>query len=231
MGVLFAPLSLAEHATGPCRYDPTVPGGIFCIENWSPDVRSASSIRPLLELLRDGPGGDTRFIHQRVSTPQELRFYLGRFTHLGGYNVGFLALHGAPNRVFVGAEELALEDLLRWTRDFEHPSSLRDDDSDWRLDLSGKVLYLGSCASLRVSTDRLEALRKASNAIAICGYTKPVDWHPAAAFEVLLLSELAHATSGKRQSVRAAFNRVARTGGDLIENLQFVSAPPLRTPG
>src|SRR3954469_25402077 len=132
--------------------------GIFCIENWTGDLRSRATVLPLLQFLAASDG--TRFIHQRVSTPRELRHYLGRFAALGEYRVGYLALHGDRGVVRVGRHDLTLEHLAAWSS-LDMASATRDedlDDPEWTVDLTGKVLYLGSCSSLRVSRERLARL-------------------------------------------------------------------------
>ena len=70
---------------------------------------------------------------------------------------------------------------------------------DWVLDLTGKVLYLDSCAALRVTPQRLHNLREATGLRMICGYAKSIDWFDSAGFDVILLSALAQAMDGKDQ--------------------------------
>ena len=44
-----------------------------------------------------------------------------------------------------------------------------------RLDLTGKVLYLGSCSTLNVNPERLERFRRDTGLRMVCGYKRPVD--------------------------------------------------------
>lgn len=96
------------------------------------------------------------------------------------------------------------------------------------VDLRGKVLYLGSCASLRVSERRIDDLLQQTGAIAVCGYTKYVDWFESGAMDVMLLSALATATSGPRQTVRQALDRLHGRASDLLKTVGFVSRVPGR---
>ena len=201
-------------------------GGILCIENWSGHIASQDSVLPLLEFIRRSDGA--RFIHQRIQTRQELAHYLARFTGMASYQVGYLALHGSQGGVWVGAQRVSLEELSEWAELGNAPAveTASGEEVQWVLDFSGKILYLGSCASLNVPQKRFEGLRKETGAIAVCGYTRSVDWFESAAFELMLLSELANAMDKKRHTARASIKRLRRRAGDLMDNLGFVSAPP-----
>jgi len=203
-----------------------VTGGIFCIENWSGDLRSKDSSTDLLEFLERH--GAARTVHQRVSTARELGHYLSRFASQTTYRVGYLAMHGSRGQVFVGSTPVSLETLISWsTLEGEAAPRLTagGDPEEYVVDLAGKVLYLGSCASLNVSRDQLAKLRAETGAIAVCGYQRSVDWFEAAGFELLLLPALAAATSGERQSVGAALKRLWKRSGTLMDTLGFISEP------
>lgn len=190
-------------------------GGIFCIENWSADLRSQDTVGPLLDFLASH--GDARVIRQRVSTTGELRLYMRRFSDLKSYQIAYLALHGARGKVCVGNMSLEIEHLV---------SASGGDDAV--IDLTGKILYLGSCASLSVSRERLQRLRERTGAAAICGYTKYAEWHEAAAVEVMLLAALADAVNGSRATVPATIKRLRRRGGTLMDCVGFVCEPDWR---
>src|SRR4051794_37626108 len=89
-------------------------GGIFCIENWSSDLRAAGSVRPLLEFLEGSRSA--RVFHQRVETAEELTHYLSRFAGLTSFHVGYLAMHGRRGRVIVGRHPIDLDTLSDWAR-------------------------------------------------------------------------------------------------------------------
>jgi len=199
-----------------------MPGGVFCIESWSPQITSRSTVRPLLEFI--GQDSGLRFVHQRIETAPELHHYLSRFASLSSYGVGYLAMHGQTGGVWAGGSHVALDRLGDWSR-LDGRSALIDTDDT--ADLTGKVLYLGSCATLNRQKRRMAELRKRTGAAAICGYTKSVDWHESAALEVMLLPALAAATDGPRNSVISSLRRLARRSGDLMASLGFVSDPPL----
>src|SRR4051794_41008229 len=148
-------------------------GGIFCIENWSSDLRIAGSVRPLLEFLE--ATRSARVFHQRVETAEELTHYLSRFAGLSSYRVGYLAMHGSRGRVAVGRHRIDLDTLSEWARLDEAPRVEQDDG--WSLDLRGKVLHLGGCGTLHTSPAQLKRFRKQTGALAVTGYTRNVGWH------------------------------------------------------
>jgi hypothetical protein len=201
-------------------------GGIFCIENWSGDLRSKYSSNDLLEFLERH--GAARTVHQRVSTTRELGHYLSRFADQTTHRVGYLAMHGSRGQVYVGSTPVSLETLISWSTlegDDAPRLSAAGEPEEYVVDLAGKVLYLGSCASLNVSPDRLAELRKHTGAIAVCGYRRSVDWFESAGFEILLLAALAAATTGERNSVGAALKRLWKRSGTLMTTLGFISEP------
>jgi hypothetical protein len=189
-----------------------VPIGVFCIESWSSDLRSKSTVRPILEFL--AAGGHIRFIHQRVVTGEELRNYLDDWaSRYDTYPVGFLAMHGSPGEVVAGSEAVTLEELIDATEE--------DDDDEWSVDLSGKVLYLGSCSTLRARAQRIDDLRRRTRARLVCGYERKVYWAEAAAFEVLLFSALGRG----RDRVPDAIRWLHKHHGEYVDRLKFRTFP------
>lgn len=206
-----------------------MPGGIFCIENWSGNLTSRDTVEPLLRFLVESQAA--RVIHRQVDTRLELGHYLSRFAALPSYSVGYIAMHGTRGQVQVGAKSIDLETLIEWSSLNDGAPALdleTEQEIEWTLDLTGKVLYLGSCASLRVSPARLAALKEQSGAVAICGYTRNVKWVEAGAVDVMLLSSLADATKESPNTVHAAVKRLRKRAGDLLDNLGFVCEPDWR---
>jgi hypothetical protein len=202
-----------------------VAGGVFCIENWSERMDSRDTVLPLLEFLERS--GGPRVIHQRVQTKRELGHYLSKFAELKRYPVGYLAVHGKPGGLWVGSEPVKLETLTAWSEMEEAPAlDGRGEPTEWVLDLRGKVLYLGSCATLEVSPDRLKRFRTTTGAIAVCGYTKSIDWFESGGFDVTLLSALADALDKRKHTARPAIERLRRDAGNLLDRLGFVCDPP-----
>lgn len=178
--------------------------GIFCIENWAGDLRSRSSVKPLLDFVATEFG--VRYIHQRISSLEELDLYMDRWTNLDTYEVGYLALHGTPGKVCVGNESMTVRELLDRTWDAPEP---------WTIDLTGKTLYFGSCSTFARSEAFADAC-KVTGARLTCGYRRSVPWDDGAAFEILLFSALAH-----YDSPFDALRSLQRRHGSFIERLGF----------
>jgi hypothetical protein len=143
--------------------------GVFCLETpWSDSLTDRSSVRPLLEVLERS--GVVTYAHRDAVTSDEFETYLRQWAQKRYARLGFayLACHGDPGCVRVGGETYELErlaDLLAGR-------------------LTGRVLYFSSCSTLDIELDRIEAFRAATDARAICGFTREVDWIEAAAFDL-----------------------------------------------
>jgi len=158
-------------------------GGIFCVEGqWHRDLRDRSSVRSTLELLERHRA--IRFIHKDVAAPDELTYFLDRWTlrQYSDYNVGFFAMHGEPSRLC----------LTDW-----HSVELDEVADQLAGKCEGKRLYFGSCSVLQASESKLHAFLKATGAALMCGYSRQVGWVESAAFETVLLDVLA---TGQRQN-------------------------------
>ena len=151
-------------------------GGIFCVEGqWHRDLRERGSVLPTLELLERC--GTIRFIHRNVATPDELSFFLNRWTlrQYADYNVGFFAMHGEPTKLC----------LTDW-----HTVELATVAGELEGQCTGKRLYFGSCSVLRASDRVLTDFLHETKAAMLCGFTKVIDWVESAAFETVVLNAL-----------------------------------------
>ena len=175
--------------------------GIFCLEGqWSPSLKDGSTVRPLLEFLANTDR--INFIYRDVGTPTELRHYVEQWTRraYGAYPIGYFAFHGDPGCLYIGGTALDLEDvgdLLAGT-------------------CEGKILYFGSCSTLQVGRGRIDAFRHRTRARSVCGYVKPIDWFPSAAFELMLFDAL---TCYKRLDAAERWLRTSYPG--LVRQLGF----------
>ena len=153
--------------------------GIYCIENWSGRRANRNSVEPVLKFLETS--GVARSIHERVSTVDELQHRLDDWAPRTQHPLCYLALHGSPESVYVGRQELGVEDLL-----------LIDRGDDQRpVDLTGKTLFLASCSTLASDRSWLRKVRRDTGLNTLCGYGSDVEWFEAAAFDLLLLSAMA----------------------------------------
>lgn len=152
--------------------------GIYCIENWSGRRANKNSVKPVLDFLE--ASGVARSIHAPVSTLDELQHRIDDWAPRKQYPVGYLALHGSEENVWVGSEQLHLEDLM-----------LLESATGSTVNLTGKTLFLASCSTLATNRRWLGNLRDQTKAGTVCGYGLDVEWFSAAAFDLLLLAALA----------------------------------------
>lgn len=153
--------------------------GIFCLEGeWHSDLTRRLSVRPVLELLEQL--GVAQWIHRDVATRAEFEYYLDKWTSddYTDFPVLWLAMHGDAAAISLSGGD---------------QGSLTMDELEEVLvgACAGKVVYFASCSTLKEDPKRLQQFAKKTGARAVIGYRKNVDWSDAAAFEVLLLQELA----------------------------------------
>lgn len=175
--------------------------GIFCLEGeWGRSMRDELSVEPVLRLL--GSTGHSRVIHRDVGTRDELKYYAQRWAQkqYADFRVGYLAFHGEPGRLWIGRHAVTLRELA--------------ETLDGRC--RGRVIYMGSCSTLAAKDDELQEFCKTTGAKALVGYTRNVDWLEGAAFDVLLLWELAQSSS-----MKPVFTRLSKRYPDLTGRLGF----------
>lgn len=182
--------------------------GIYCIENWSGRRANRDSVLPVLEFL--ATSGAARFIHERVSTLSELEHRLDDWAPRKQHAICYLALHGAPESVYVGRHELSLEDLLL----------VDQGDDQLPVDLQGKTLFLASCSTLAGDRRWLKKVKKATKLNTLCGYGRDVEWFEAAAFDLLVLSALC-----KYGRPADAIKYLRREHGGFVSWMRFTSEP------
>ena len=173
--------------------------GVFCLEGpWSSVLTDDSSVRPLLEVLERR--GLIRFAHRDAITIGEFERYLLQWTQSQYRNlkVGYLAFHGEPGAVLVGRKQYSLDDLQDLLKGR----------------LSGRVLYFGSCATMRISRSRAQEFRRVTKARAIVGYTQDIDWIESAAFDLNLLDAI-----GRFQRIDASFKNLERNHAGMVRHL------------
>lgn len=181
--------------------------GIFCLEGeWDSDLTSRLSVRPVLELLEQLQVA--QWIHRDVATRSEFEYYLEKWTseEYSHFPVLWLAMHGDAATISLsGGEEgsLSMDELEKILADA----------------CAGKVVYFASCSTLKEDPKRLQQFAKRTGARAVIGYRKNVGWSEAAAFEVLLLQELA-----TRVKSNGIFKRLQEDHPVLAKRLGLVVA-------
>mgnify|MGYP001822190491 FL=1 len=184
--------------------------GVFCLEgNWEKDLKSRTSMGPVLELLEKSGYPSVPYIYRDVGTLTEFDYYIGRWTlkKYDRYPILYLGFHGTPGalRVGYGKEKgitlAELQDLLEGK-------------------CSRRIIHFGSCGTLNIHGTRIRNFLKRTGALAVFGYRSEVDWMISAAFEIILFYELQYNTL-TRQGMEAVRRRVHSQAADLARKLEF----------
>jgi hypothetical protein len=144
---------------------------ILCLEGeWSADIRSEESVKPLLEILQRR--GEIKYIYRRCGTKGEFAYYLLQKKYYRDCQIVFLSFHGARGKLKISPHEVI---TLPEIADLAHGS------------FKNKLVYFGSCKTLRAVDEQLKDFLKKTGAAAVAGYTKDVGWVESSAFELLFL--------------------------------------------
>jgi len=176
--------------------------GIFCIEGmWDPDLRTPSSVEPLLDLLNLNALID--YIHVDCATIVEFEFYISKWMQkrYERFPILYLATHGSASELQIGRESYSVEKL----------GELMEGKCENRL------IMFSSCSTMRIDKRVLKRFLDRTRALAVCGYRVDVNWLWSTAFELLLLSEIQkNEFSGRgANAIDDAATKIARSFKDL----------------
>jgi hypothetical protein len=176
--------------------------GIFCIEGiWDPDLRTPSSVEPLLDLLNLNALID--YIHVDCATVEEFELYIKKWMQkrYDRYPILYLATHGSASELKIG----------------RHPYSIDDLGTLMEGKCANRFIMFSSCSTMRIDKRVLKSFLDRTEALAVCGYRVDVNWLWSTAFELLLLSEIQkNEFSGRgAEAIDRAATRISRSFKDL----------------
>jgi hypothetical protein len=182
---------------------------VFCLEgNW--DYRhldSPETVRYLLELVQSCE--DIEYVHRDVATKPELEYYIQRWGDRAhrDFEFGYFAFHGDEGKaILLDEDALTLGGLA--TMLAKHAAG------------RGCIVHIASCHGLATTETQLERFLRKTDALVVCGYEQRVDTLRAAAFELLMLRELAGDWSLADRKFKNIVDRYDR----LADELGFVYA-------
>ena len=152
--------------------------GIYCIEGlWEPNnVSNKSTVLPILELLEKR--GICNYIYHNCATEQELEFYLKKWKTkriADKFPILYLAFHGKRECIYLNSKD---------TYSLEQLSDFLEDKC------YGKIIYFGSCSTLKTDKRKLLNFLEKTNAIATIGYKSDVDWLKSTACDLCVFDAL-----------------------------------------
>jgi hypothetical protein len=186
--------------------------GVFCLEgDWERDLKSRTSVGPVLELLERASSTKVPYIRRDVGTLTEFDYYLGKWTQkkYDRYPILYLGFHGSAGKLHVGygPQETGHVDLARL-------------ESVLRGRCKRRIIHFGSCGTLDIHGNRVRSFLDRTGALAVCGYKSQVDWMLSAAFEIILFYELQY-NALTRQGMEAVKRRVQAQVPRLRKQLRF----------
>jgi len=148
---------------------------IFCIEgDWENDLRKKSSIVGILDLLHKV--NNVEYIQDRnCSTKQEFISRLNQFkeSKYKTYNILYLAFHGSSSTIHLGSETIDLDEIQEILQD----------------SLQGKIIYFGSCKTLKIKKEKINEFVDITKANCLVGYTKDIDFIEGTALDLLFFAK------------------------------------------
>jgi len=186
--------------------------GIFCLEgDWWGRLARLSTVEPILKLLRRWNPYYVPYVHRDVATRAEFEHYIRKWTQRAAakFPILYLAFHGDRSTLYLGDRRIrrnhvALGELAEMLEG----------------KCSKKVIFFGSCETLDLHGQSINAFIRKTGALAVMGYREKVDWLDSTAFEFVALGALQlHAMN--RQGIRATERRIFRSAPTLAKRLKF----------
>lgn len=152
--------------------------GIYCIEGlWDHgNIQDQSTVLPILDLLEKR--GYCNYIYHDCATKSELEYFLEKWKHKTvnkKYPILYLAFHGDPGYIFLTHEDkYSLAELANYLGD----------------KCTGKIVYFGSCSTLKIDKRRINSFLEKTGAIAAIGYKTDIDWIQSTACDLFVLEAL-----------------------------------------
>ena len=152
--------------------------GIYCIEGlWDHgNIQDQSTVLPILDLLEKR--GYCNYIYHDCATKSELEYFLEKWKHKTvnkKYPILYLAFHGDPGYIFLTHEDkYSLTELANYLGD----------------KCTGKIVYFGSCSTLKIDKRRINSFLEKTGAIAAIGYKTDIDWIQSTACDLFVLEAL-----------------------------------------
>ncbi len=186
--------------------------GIFCLEgDWWGKIHKSSTVEPILELLKEWDPYFVNYVRRDVATRSEFEYYVGKWSQkqFASYPILYLAFHGSQSEVSIGDKRVA-----------ENRVSIAELSELLEGKCHGRMIYFGSCNTLDLHGHSINAFLRRTDAIAVCGYRRDVEWLEATAFELIVFSAMQiHAMT--RQGAAAMERRIYRHAPELARKLRF----------
>ena len=175
---------------------------IFCLEgDWENDLRKKSSIKGVLDFLENVK--KVEYIHRNCSTKEEFISRLNQFKKYKTYNILYLAFHGSSNELYLNEKE-----------------SISIDEIEEQLEgkLLDKIIYFGSCETLKINEERLARFVKITKANCLVGFTKKVDFIEGTALDLMFFDKAQYYLKSKylKNNYQKNLSDLIKKNGQII---------------
>lgn len=153
---------------------------IFCLEGeWhANDLRDQSTVETYLRFLKETFGID--YLYRKVNTREAFFKYLeqlGKYSksRYKDYSIIYLAFHGDKKKLWL--DEIDAVEIDELSEINSHP-------------LTDRIVHFGSCRTLKMSFEDLKEFWNCSQAKAVSGFSKNIDFMEASLFDIAYLHKL-----------------------------------------
>jgi hypothetical protein len=174
---------------------------IFCLEgDWDSDLTQKCGIKPILDFVSANLSIDV--IHRSCATHDNLNYYLTEFMEpkYKEYEIIYFAFHGQPGQLQVGDTLISIEDISKICKN----------------GLRGKIVYFGSCLTMKIDRRRIDKFLKETKALAVIGYKTEVDFMDSSMLDIAILTALQN-----HKDMRKVENDIKTKHPRLIKELKF----------
>ena len=150
-----------------------MPRGIFCIETVWFEVDDYTSVRPMLQMLRDS-FLEVPFIHRIAQTREEFFLNINQWKGLNAYQfpILYICYHGDDGCIqFANEDEMTVADIC----------------AELGNNCTYRLVHFASCSTLNPNEEAIGDFLDVTNCSAVSGYAELVDWMPSMAVDLLFL--------------------------------------------
>ena len=185
--------------------------GIFCLEgDWYNDFNRSSTVMPGLKLLSQGRDRPLPYVHRDAGTVENLAFYPRRWSlaEQKRFPMLYLAFHGNPEVVYVGKEEISLDQIAEMLGE----------------GLTDRAVHLGCCGTMKADKRSFRKFPHATGMNFATGFVKDVDRLKSTVFEVPMFDANFQGVLDQRGNPRIE-RAVRKEAGHLARELGFRMVP------
>jgi hypothetical protein len=174
---------------------------IFCLEgDWDSDLTQKCTIKSILDFVSTNLRVDV--IHRHCATQDNVNYYLQEFMlpKYKAYEILYFAFHGQPGSLQVGDTDVTIEDISKICQN----------------GLRGKIVYFGSCLTMKIDKRRIDKFLRETKALAVIGYKTEVDFMDSSMLDIAIITALQ-----SHRDMRKVEHEIKTKHPKLVKELKF----------